>query len=604
MIRPERGSFEASRRDGRRDDAGVQAHSARETLRMLLPRWPLVLIATMSIVLFTLANLARPLIIKRAIDDGLVADDGDVLVIAAVIFAALMVVIYVFQAISVYLTSLLGQQFLRDLRVRLFGHYQKLSMSFFDRENSGRLVSRMTADMNALTDMLNNGFLVVVQSVLLLTGTIIILFTLSWKLSLVALVIVPPLVAGTYVFRIYSERAYESVRDRIADVLIHMQESFAGIRVVKAFGREEPNMQRFGAINEENFQANVRTVKISALYIPLVELLSGLGIGLILYFGGRWVIGGSVSVGTVAAFIFYLDFIFQPIQRLSQVYDMLQSSLAALNKIFRLLAVEPEIQEREQTVPLSADIAGAVRFDGVTFAYNPQTKVLVDVGFDIAPGSRVALVGPTGAGKSTIAKLALRFYDPDKGRVLLDGSDLRDLSFEDMGRAVVLVPQEGFLFSGTIRENILFGRPGATDEQLVAACRDLGVHDFIESLSDGYDTVVSHRGSSLSAGEKQLISLARAFLADPPVLILDEATSSLDPRTESLVEDAIRRLYTGRTTIIVAHRLSTAEHADRVLVIDGGRLVEDGHHDELAKGDGLYAALYRKWAPAAEPAAP
>jgi ATP-binding cassette subfamily B protein len=604
MIRPDRGSFEAARRDGRRDDAAVSVNSARETLKMLAPHWPLVLIATVSIVLFTLANLARPIIIKRAIDDGLVADDGGVLVIAAIVFVATIIAIYVFQAASTYLTALLGQQFMRDLRIRLFGHYQKLSMSFFDRENSGRLVSRMTADMNALTDMLNNGFLVVIQSVLLLTGTIIILFTLSWQLSLVALAIVPPLVAGTLVFRIYSERAYESVRDRIADVLVHMQESFAGIRVVKAFGREEPNMQRFGAINEDNFEANVRTVRISAMYIPLVELLSGLGIGLILYFGGRWVIGGSVTVGTVAAFIFYLDFIFQPIQRLSQVYDMLQSALAALNKIFRLLAVEPEIQQRQQPVPLPASVAGAVRFDNVSFSYNPETKVLEDVDFAIEPGSRVALVGPTGAGKSTIAKLALRFYDPDQGRVLLDGCDLRDLSFEDMGRAVVLVPQEGFLFSGTIRENILFGRPGATEGELVAACRDLGVHDFIQSLPDGYDTVVSHRGSSLSAGEKQLISLARAFLADPPVLILDEATSSLDPRTESLVEDAIRRLYTGRTTIIVAHRLSTAEHADRVLVIDGGNLVEDGHHDELARGDGLYAALYQKWAPAAEPATP
>lgn len=604
MIRPDRGSFDAARRDGKRDNPGVRVNSARETLKMLAPRWPLVFVATVSIVLFTLANLARPIIIKRAIDDGLVADDGDVLVIAAVVFVAVIGVIYVFQGLGVYLTSLLGQEFLRDLRVRLFGHYQKLSMSFFDRESSGRLVSRMTADMNALTDMLNNGFLVVVQSILLLTGTIIILFTLSWKLSLVAFAVIPPLVASTLIFRAYSERAYETVRDRIADVLVHMQESFAGIRVVKAFGREEPNMQRFGAINEENFEANIQTVRISALYIPVVELLSGVGIGLILYFGGRWVIGDSVTVGTVAAFIFYLDFIFQPIQRLSQVYDMVQSALAALNKIFHLLAVEPEIQERADPVPLPATVAGAVRFENVSFSYNPDAKVLEDVDFDIEAGSRVALVGPTGAGKSTIAKLALRFYDPNKGRVLLDGCDLRDLSFEDMGRAVVLVPQEGFLFSGTIRENILFGRPDATDGELVAACRGLGVHDFIESLPDGYDTIVSHRGSSLSAGEKQLISLARAFLADPPVLILDEATSSLDPRTESLVEDAIRRLYTGRTTIIVAHRLSTAEHADRVLVIDGGRLVEDGHHDQLAKGDGLYAALYRKWAPAAQPATP
>jgi ATP-binding cassette subfamily B protein len=583
----------------RAKDGIVKVNSAVEASKMLANRWPIILVATLSIALFTGANLLRPIIIQVAIDDGLIGGDRQTLLIASIVFAALALGVYVFQAASTYSTSWIGQQFLRDLRVRLFSHYQRLSMSFFDRENSGRLVSRMTADMNALTDVLNNGFLIVIQSALLLIGTVIILFTLSWQLALVSLVILPPLVVGTALFRVYSARAYEVVRDRIADVLIHMQESFAGMRVVKAFGRENYNMERFGSVNEENFDANIRTVHISSLYIPLVEWLGGLGIGIILYFGGRWVIGDVVTVGTVAAFIFYLDFIFQPIQRLSQVYDMLQSAMAALNKIFRLLAVKPDLEDADGREMLDQEVRGSLQFDRVSFGYDPESPVLREVDFTIESGQRIALVGATGAGKSTIAKLALRFYDPTSGKVLLDGHDLRQLRFADLRNAITLVPQEGFLFSGTIRDNILFGRPDATDVDIVKSCRTLGIHEFIEALPEGYSTTVSYRGSRLSAGEKQLISLARAFLADPPVLILDEATSSLDPRTEALVEDAMRRLYAGRTTIVVAHRLSTAQQADRVLVIDDGRLVEDGHHSDLVRRDGAYAALYGKWAPEA-----
>ncbi|MCH8813643.1 MAG: ABC transporter ATP-binding protein [Chloroflexi bacterium] len=578
----------------------VHVNSALEAANMLVHRWPVIVAATFSIVLFTGAILLRPIVIQRAIDDGLIGGDRQTLLIATIVFGALALSVYVFQAASTYTTAWLGQRFMRDLRVRLFSHYQRLSMSFFDRENSGRLVSRMTADMNALTDVLNNGFLIVIQSALILLGTVIIMFALSWQLSLVTLVIFPPLLIGTAMFRIYSARAYEVVRDRIADVLIHMQETFAGMRVVKAYGREPYNMERFGAINEDNFEANIRTVRISSMYIPLIEWLGGFGIGIILYFGGRWVIGDAVTVGTVAAFIFYLDFIFQPIQRLSQVYDMLQSALAALNKIFSLLAVEPELRDPERPLDLAGPRRGAIEFDRVTFGYDPGRPVLHEVSFQIEPGQRVALVGATGAGKSTIAKLALRFYDPTSGRILLDSRDLRDLRFADLRSVVTLVPQEGFLFSGTIRENILFGRPDASEEDVIRSCRVLGIHEFIQALPDGYDTAVSYRGSRLSAGEKQLVSLARAFLADPPVLILDEATSSLDPHTEALVEDAMARLYADRTTIVVAHRLSTAEHADRVLVIDDGRLVEDGHHRELVRREGAYAALYGKWAP--EPA--
>lgn len=593
---------ESALRPGERN-ARPNSHSIRGVAKMLAPRWPLLTLSTISIVASAALSLARPLVVQHAIDSGIIDGDKGTLVTMSIVFFALTMGVYVAQAASVYTTALAGQHLLRDLRIRLFSHLQKLSMSFFDGENSGRLMSRMTNDMVVIGDLVNNGFLMVVQSMLLLIGTVIILFTLSIELSLVTLVVIPPLIGATLVFRAASERAYDKVRDRIAEVMIHMQESFSGIRVVQAFAREQHNAAQFNQINEMNYDANVDTVKISALYIPFVEWLGGLGIALILYFGGRGVIGGDVSLGTVAAFIFYLDFIFQPIQRLSQTYDTVQAATAALNKVFGLLNEEPEVRQDAGAQPLPQPVRGELSFEGVTFAYG-EAPVLEDVNVRIEPGQRVAIVGATGAGKSTMAKLMMRFYDPRRGRVLLDGIDLRNLRTEDLRRTMIMVPQEGFLFSGTIRDNILFGRPGATEEEMRAACRELGVDAFIQSLPEGYDSVVSFRGSRLSGGEKQLISIARAFVADPAVLILDEATSSLDPETEALIEAAIRRLLQGRTSIVIAHRLSTAETADRVLVMEHGRIVEDGPHRVLAAAGGYYAELYRQWRSAtdAEPA--
>jgi len=541
--------------------------SLRGAASMLAPHWPLLLLAAVSIFLFAAVNLARPLVVQK---------------------------------LSVYTTALAGQHFLRDLRVRVFAHMQKLSLRFFDGESSGRMISRMTNDMVVVGDLINNGFLMVVQSLLLLIGTIIILFTLSAQLSLVTLAVIPPLLVATWIFRLASARAYDRVRDRIAEVMVHMQETFSGMPVVQAFAREGHNAQRFGLINESNYDANVDTVKISAIYIPFVELLGGLGVALILYYGGTGVIDDEITLGTVAAFIFYLDFIFQPIQRLSQVYDTVQAATAALNKIFALLDEPPDQQESPDAKPLALPVRGEVTFDNVTFAYG-ETPVLEDVDITITPGQRVAVVGATGAGKSTMAKLLMRFYEPREGRVLIDGQDLRDLRAADLRAALIMVPQEGFLFTGTIRDNILFGRPDATEEEMVTACRKLGVDGFVRSLPEGYDTLVSFRGSRLSGGEKQLVSIARAFVADPAILVLDEATSSLDPETENIIDTAIRRLLQGRTSIVIAHRLSTAEHADRVLVIDHGRVVEDGPHDDLVARDGPYAALHRQWRTGTQP---
>jgi len=573
----------------------AKANGMRGALGMLAPRWRAIVVATASICLFTGASLAKPLVIQYALDDGVAAGDKGALFSAGVVFFALIVTVYVFQAASTYLVNRIGQDFLRELRVRLFTHYQRMSLAFFGRENAGRLVARMTSDVATINDVLNNGFLMVVQSTLTLLGATVILLVLSWKLSLATAIILPPLIIATAIFRVYSRRAYGSVRERIADVLIHMQESFSGLRVVQVFAREQHNMERFGAINERNYEANVNTVRISAMYFPVVEWLSGLGIGVILYFGGRQVAGDAVTVGTVTAFVFYLEFIFQPIQNLSQVYDMVQSAGAALNKIFGVLGIRPDVPEPAKPAKVEGHLQGRIRLEGVTFGYDPARPVLSDINLEITPGQHVVLVGPTGAGKSTLAKLMTRFYDPTEGAVAIDGYDLRTLASKDLRRSLTMVPQEGFLFTGSIRENILFGRPGATDAEVVSACQSLGIHEFVMSLSNGYETLVSFRGSRLSAGEKQLVSIARAFLADPPVLILDEATSSLDPATEEQVEEALRRLLAGRTSVVIAHRLSTAEHADRVLVVDKGTIVEDGHHTELLARGGYYSALYRQW---------
>jgi ATP-binding cassette subfamily B protein len=572
-----------------------------------------VVLATILLILQTGCLLAGPALVRFGVDDGLVGKDGDALNRAAIAYLVVAVLGLVFGRWVIWVVSRTGERFLRGLREQVFHHITGLSLDFFDREKTGRLVSRMTSDIDALQELISTGLVMFVQNFLIFVGAVIVILTLSWQLSLGVLVIVPPLAWASAWFRRRSNVAYLAVRDSIGTNLATLQEGLEGVRVVQAFGQERGWIRRFGRTNEDQYEANLETVRISAKYFPLVELTGVVGIAVIVGLGGVLVDDKVVTVGTVLAFVLYLNNLFEPIQQLSQLYNTVQSAGAALHKLFFLLDTDASVYEKPGAVDLSE--GGALSVENVTFAYGggpPDTEgvehprgpdVLRDVSIAVAPGERLALGGPTGAGKSTLAKLMARFYDPNEGTVRYGDVDLRTATFTSLRRHIVVVPQEGFLFAGTIRDNVRVGRDGASDAEVDAAVAALGLTETFAAFPDGIDTEVRERGSRLSAGEKQLVSLARAALADPVVLVLDEATSNLDPGTEHAVERALERLTEGRTVVVVAHRLSTAARCDRIAVVDEGGLVEVGSHDELLARRGRYAGLYRAWSTTAHQAA-
>ncbi len=587
---------EAAEREKALRFTGGSAALLRELLRPY--RWAIW--ALVGIVLVeNAARLSIPYLVKEGIDTGIPpirasGDLGPLLVIVGIVLVATVT-----QAIARNLflvrSGKVGQDVLFEVRRRVFRHFQRLSPAFHDDYTSGRVISRQTSDVDAIYEMLETGFDGLVTAALTLVGTAGLLLFLDVELGLVALLCGPFLFWLTNWFRVSSGRSYRVTREKVALVIVHFVESMGGIRAVQAFRREPRNQEIFDDVNDQYRRANLVAFRLVAWFMPGIRLIGNVTIAVVLLYGGYLAYHGEVTVGVLAAFLLYLRQFFEPMMEISQFYNTFQSASAALDKLAGVLREEPGVPEPVQPVAMPT-ARGDLTFADVDFAYVADRPVLADLDLRVPAGQTLAVVGTTGAGKTTVAKLATRFYDPTGGRVLLDDVDLRDLTSDDLRRSVVMVTQENYLFSGTVADNIRFGRPDATMAEVEAATRALGAHDFIAALPDGYDTEVANQGGRLSAGQRQLVAFARAFLADPAVLILDEATSSLDVPSERLVQQALRTVLAGRTAVIIAHRLSTVEIADRVIVMEHGRIVEDGAPaDLIAGGDGRFSDLHQAW---------
>jgi ATP-binding cassette subfamily B protein len=558
-------------------------------------RWQLALAGAL-ILIRSAAYLSIPYLVGLGIDRGIRPGKGGNLSALTEVVGALIAVLVV-NAVANFaflrLSGRIGQDALLDLRKLVFAHIQELSLSFYERYTSGRIISRLTSDIEALNELLATGLTSAITSVLSVVAITVILIHLDTRLGLVTLVAMPLVLALTAWFRHNSARSYRAVRRAIVLVIVHYVESLGGIRAVHAFRREPRNQEIFEDVNARYRDANIWSNRLASTFGPGIILLGRLTTTSVLVFGGYLVVEGQLTLGVLTAFVLYLRQFFEPMQDLSQFYNTFQAAGAALEKLAGVIEESPTVPEPASPVRLG-EIKGAVAFEGVTFAYRDK-PVLHDIDLQIPAGQILALVGETGAGKTTMARLIARFYDPTAGRLTLDGVDLRSIAGDELRRAIVVVTQESFLFSGTVGDNLLFGRPDATREEMITAARAIGAHDFISALPNGYDTDVRRRGVRLSSGQRQLVAFARAFLADPRVLILDEATSSLDLPSERLVQHALRTLLRGRTAMIIAHRLSTVDIADRVLVIDAGRVVEDGAPAELREESGRYGSLHRAW---------
>jgi ABC-type multidrug transport system fused ATPase/permease subunit len=556
----------------------------------------------------TAAGLAPPYLAGRAIDSGIIPGDLNALYLTVAAFVGVSLVYAIATFAETYLVGWVGTRALQDMRERLFSHIQGMSIGFFTRKSPGVLISRMTNDVEALNQLVTSGVVTIFSSTLTLVGVVVILLILDVKLALITFLTFPLLGIASVVFRIVSAGAYRATRERIAAVTAYLQESLSGVRVVRSFGQETRHVDEMTELNEANRAINMKTVYLNASYFPAVELLAAMGTAVILLYGGNQAIDGAIQIGVLVSFVGYLSTFFEPIQELSQLYTTYQQGMAALDKIFDTLDTEPDMVDAPNAID-PGPLRGEIELDGVWFSYadepeldDPSTWALRGVDLHVPPGQTLALVGATGAGKSTFAKLVARFYDPQEGRVLVDGHDLRGVQQQALRRQLGIVPQEGFLFSGSVRENVAFGRPEASLEEIEAAIDAVGASAFVAALQEGIETEVGERGVQLSAGQRQLVAFARALLAEPRILILDEATSNVDVRTEKTIEQGLERLLHGRTAIVIAHRLSTIRRAGKIVVLEGGQIAEEGTHDELIAAGGRYAELYGAWSDSASAA--
>jgi ATP-binding cassette, subfamily B, bacterial len=582
----EPGRDRRDRRSGRRARAWLWP--------LVRPHRRLVALASLAVLVQTGAALAMPYLVKVAIDQGVVPKDLEVVNQVALAYLVLAGVQFLAGRYEIETVAQAGQRVLFSVRTRLFRHLQTLSLDFYERERTGRLVARMTSDIDAMSDLVTDGLVTLVTALITMVGVAVILVVMDWQLALATLVVAPLIGLAARFWRRWSADAYRQVRETHSVVTVQLQESLAGVRAIQSFRRERATAGRLREANHDERTAHRRTIALASFFFPGIEFLGTAATVVVLGVGGRRVLAGDLEIGTLAAFLLYLRNLFDPVQQLSELYDSFQSATAGAERVGTVLAERPSVREAPDPVPLP-DPRGDLRLEDVFFAYDQGPEVLHDVDLDLDAGTTLALIGPTGAGKSTVAKLIARFYDPQGGRVTLDGVDLRRVRLADLRRAMGYVPQEGFLFSGTVLDNIRFGRPEATRAEVEAAARAVGADQVIAGLPDGYDTQVGERGALLAAGERQLVAFARAWIADPALLILDEATSNLDAASEARITDALQRLRSGRTTIIIAHRLSTVAQADQIAVVEDGRIVESGPPAALRARGGRFAELFDRW---------